>query len=83
LVMWDDAIAKELHGARDREAYGRHLRLMREWGAAVLAESAMSEAQLCRALGCPGRPLALVLDNYAYLRITARRPVTSHSKAAP
>lgn len=70
LLPWDDAIATHLHGARDARAYAGHLRLGRDWGLRLLAEAAMDEAALAVALGCPGRRLVKMLDDYCYIVYT-------------
>lgn len=70
VMPWDAAIALALHGARDGEAFARHQRLAREWSSALLAETGLTESALARAAGRPGMPLAKLLDEYCYVRIT-------------
>ncbi|MEF9904730.1 hypothetical protein [Streptomyces sp. P9-A2] len=70
LVPWDEAIARKLHGARDAAAYTAHQRLNRDWARHVLADSGLDEEQLAVLYGCPGRPLAKMLDDYTYLTLT-------------
>jgi hypothetical protein len=69
VMPWDAAIAVRLHGARDRDAFDRHLRLGRKWAVALLAESGLDEAGLSVAIGRPGMPLAKVLDEYCYVSV--------------
>ncbi|MDH6135422.1 hypothetical protein P3T37_004837 [Kitasatospora sp. MAA4] len=71
VMPWDAAIAVHLHGARDGEAFARHLRCGRAWARAVLAESGLGERELPAAVGRPSVPLAKVLDDYLYVTITA------------
>lgn len=71
LMPWDEAIAIALHGARDSAAFGGHLRIGREWGLALLAESGLDEDALAERLGRPGIGLAKLLDEYCYLRFTS------------
>ncbi|MER7783293.1 hypothetical protein ACFYNV_10315 [Streptomyces albidoflavus] len=70
LVPWDEAIARKLHGARDAGAYVAHQRLNGEWARLVLAGSGMDEDGIAMLYGCPGRPLAKMLDDYAYITLT-------------
>ncbi|QGZ51144.1 hypothetical protein GPZ77_24625 [Streptomyces sp. QHH-9511] len=70
LVPWDEAIARRLHGARDAEAYVAHHRLNREWARRLLADSGLDEEALAASYGCPGRPLAKMLDDYTYIKLT-------------
>lgn len=70
LVPWDEAIARKLHGSRDAEAYLAHQRLNRDWARRLLAGSLLDEAALASSYGCPGRPLAKMLDDYAYIKLT-------------
>ena len=72
-MPWDAAIALALHGARDGDAFARHLRLGREWARALLAETGLTESNLVAAAGRPMTPLAKVLDEYCYVRITYAR----------
>ncbi|TDB81044.1 hypothetical protein E1091_19085 [Micromonospora fluostatini] len=66
LPPWDDAIARALHGCRDADAYGAHLRLTRSWALRLLAEAGTDEVAFTTALGHPGRTLAKMLDDYCY-----------------
>ncbi|MFJ9003799.1 hypothetical protein [Streptomyces canus] len=70
LVPWDEAIARKLHGARHAAAYVDHQRLNRDWARRVLADSGLDEQELAVLYGCPGRPLAKMLDDYAYITLT-------------
>lgn len=70
VMMWDEAIARRLHGARDAAAYSGHQRLGRAWARRLLAEAGLDEKSLAVTLGCPGRSLAKMLDDYCYLRFT-------------
>ncbi|MFD4986139.1 hypothetical protein [Streptomyces sp. NPDC058374] len=70
LVPWDEAIARKLHGARDAAAYVAHQRLNREWARNILADSRLDEDGLAMLYSCPGRPLAKMLDDYAYVTLT-------------
>jgi hypothetical protein len=70
LVPWDEAIARRLHAARDADAYLAHQRLNRDWARKLLADSGLDEAALAAAYGCPGRSLAKMLDDYAYIKLT-------------
>ncbi|KOX05345.1 hypothetical protein ADL04_06800 [Streptomyces sp. NRRL B-3648] len=70
LVPWDEAIARRLHGARDAAAYVAHQRLNRDWARRVLADSGLEEEELAVLYRCPGRPLAKMLDDYAYITLT-------------
>ena len=70
VMPWDAAIAARLHGGRDAAAFARHLRMGRDWAAAVLAEAGVSERELPAVVGRPGVSLAKVLDEYCYIRIT-------------
>jgi hypothetical protein len=67
---WDETIARQLHGARDPVAFGRHLLLGRDWAQRLLAEAATDERTLALRLGRPGRTLAKMLDDYCYVEIT-------------
>jgi hypothetical protein len=71
IMPWDAAIAARLHGGRDGAAFGRHLRLGREWAAKVIAEAGGEEA-VAEIVGRPGIPLAKILDEYLYVTITMR-----------
>ncbi|WP_410662472.1 hypothetical protein [Amycolatopsis sp. lyj-84] len=66
IMPWDAAIAAALHGDRDGAAFGRHLRLGREWAAAVIAEAGDGIPALV------GRPVSLakILDEYLYVVFT-------------
>lgn len=70
VMPWDAAIALALHGARGGKAFARHQRLGREWSSALLAETGLTESKLAEAAGRPGMPLAKLLDEYCYVRIT-------------
>ncbi len=70
IMPWDAAIAARLHGNRDGAAFGRHLRLGREWAAAVIAESGGDEDALPELVGRPTVSLAKILDEYLYVTIT-------------
>lgn len=70
LLPWDEAIANGLHGRRDADAYASHQRLTRGWARQLLAEAEMDEGELAAALGCPGRPLTKMLDDYCYIVFT-------------
>jgi hypothetical protein len=70
VMPWDAAIAVQLHGSRDGAAFGRHLRLGREWARAVIAESGLSAQELAGEVGRPAVPLAKVLDEYLYVTVT-------------
>lgn len=70
LMPWDDAIAQALHGAQEGDAYAGHLSLGRRWARDLLRRSDLDEAGLSTRLGCPGRPLSKILDDYCYLRFT-------------
>ena len=50
-----------------------HLRLGRRWARDLLATSALDEEALLADLDRSGATLAKVLDEYCYLRYTARR----------
>ncbi|ANN17022.1 hypothetical protein SD37_16120 [Amycolatopsis orientalis] len=69
IMPWDAAIAVTLHGARDGAAFGRHLRLGREWAAAVIAEANSNGDGISALVGRPVS-LAKVLDEYLYVAIT-------------
>jgi hypothetical protein len=72
IMPWDAAIAATLHGDRDGAAFGRHLRLGRDWAAAVIAEagtSGVSGEAIPALMGRPV-PLAKVLDEYLYVAFT-------------
>jgi hypothetical protein len=73
VMPWDGAIALALHGARDGAAFARHQRLGRDWAHALLAGTGLTEAKLVAAAGRPGVPLAKLLDEYCYVRITYAR----------
>ncbi|MBB5857397.1 hypothetical protein ACFQ05_31315 [Amycolatopsis umgeniensis] len=66
IMPWDAAIAAALHGDRDGAAFGRHLRLGREWAAAVITEAGDGIPALV------GRPVSLakILDEYLYVAFT-------------
>lgn len=74
IMPWDAAIAAQLHGSRDGAAFGRHLRLGREWAVAVIAEAGCEDAggeeAVPEIVGRPGIPLAKILDEYLYVTIT-------------
>ena len=70
VMPWDQAIAVQLHGARDATAFTNHLALGRSWAKSLLAESGLDEVQLVTELGRPGATLAKVLDEYCYVRYT-------------
>jgi hypothetical protein len=70
VMPWDKGIAVALHGARDGAAFARHQRLGREWARALLDETGLTETRLVAAVGRPGAPLAKLLDEYCYVRIT-------------
>ncbi|MFE0579966.1 MmcQ/YjbR family DNA-binding protein [Streptomyces sp. NPDC058874] len=77
VMPWDAAIAERLHGARDGDAFARHLRTGGAWARAVLAEAGgLPEASVCADLGRPHVSLAKILDEYLYVTIThgARTP---------
>jgi hypothetical protein len=74
-MPWDAAIAAKLHGARDAAAFGRHLRLGRQWARAVLDEAGSTEEDLAALVGRPGHSLAKLLDEYCYLAFTLGSPV--------
>jgi hypothetical protein len=69
IMPWDAAIATTLHGARDGAAFGRHLRLGREWAAAVIAEADSNGDGISALVGRPVS-LAKILDEYLYVAIT-------------
>ncbi|WP_244162451.1 hypothetical protein [Amycolatopsis regifaucium] len=69
IMPWDAAIAGTLHGARDGAAFGRHLRLGREWAAATLAEADSNGDGISALVGRPVS-LAKILDEYLYVAIT-------------
>ncbi|WP_410659398.1 hypothetical protein [Amycolatopsis sp. lyj-112] len=69
IMPWDAAIATTLHGDRDGAAFGRHLRLGRDWAAAVVAEAGDEGATIPALMGRPVS-LAKVLDEYLYVAIT-------------
>lgn len=71
IMPWDAAIAAELHGGRDGAAFGRHLRLGREWAAKVIAEAGGEDA-VAGLVGRPGISVAKILDEYLYVTITMR-----------
>jgi hypothetical protein len=88
VVPWDAAIAVAMHGARDGEAFARRQRLGRDWARALLHGTGLTETKLSAAAGRPGVPLAKLLDEYCYVRITyaRREPRPSRarrSRAAP
>lgn len=70
VMPWDAAIAARLHGARDGAAFGRHLRLGREWAAAVRAGAGVDEEAVPGLVGRAGVTLAKLLDEYCYVSIT-------------
>lgn len=70
VMPWDAAIAQSLHGTRDADAFGRHLRLGRSWAQAVLAEAATTQEALPELVGRPTVSLAKLLDEYLYLELT-------------
>jgi hypothetical protein len=71
IVPWDAAIARALHGrSRDGAAFGRHLRLGRQWARSLIAESGVDEDALPGLVGRPGVSLAKLLDEYMYVTIT-------------
>jgi hypothetical protein len=67
---WDDAIATRLHGRRDAVGFASHLRLMRTWSRALLAEARASEEQVAARVGRPTESLAKLLDEYCFMTIT-------------
>ncbi|WP_037306240.1 hypothetical protein [Amycolatopsis orientalis] len=69
IMPWDAAIAAALHGTRDGAAFGRHLRLGREWAAAVIAEAGSDGDGISALVGRPVS-LAKILDEYLYVAIT-------------
>ncbi|OXM45944.1 hypothetical protein [Amycolatopsis alba] len=69
IMPWDAAIAATLHGARDGAAFGEHLRLGREWAAAVIAEAGADGEKIPALVGRPVS-LAKVLDEYLYVAFT-------------
>jgi len=69
IIPWDAAIAAALHGDRDGAAFGRHLRLGREWAAAVIAEAADDGEKIPALVGRPVS-LAKILDEYLYVAFT-------------
>ncbi len=71
IMPWDAAIATELHGDRDGPAFGRHLRLGREWATAIIAESGGEGDAIPARMGRPVS-LAKILDEYLYVSITLR-----------
>ena len=73
VMPWDLMIAQRLYGGRDRDAFAAHLRLGRRWAQDLLATSALDEEALLADLDRSGATLAKVLDEYCYLRYTARR----------
>lgn len=70
IMPWDAAIAKRMHTRRDGEAFARHLRLGREWAAAVIAESGGDETEVPAMVGRPIASLAKLIDEYLYVTIT-------------
>lgn len=70
IMPWDEAIARQLHGSRNRQAFVTHLRMGRDWGRALLKQAQMTEAEFVIAMGRPGMSLAKLLDEYCYVTIT-------------
>ena len=70
VMPWDAAIALALHGARDGDAFAHHQALGRDWAAALLADTGLTEPRLAAAAGRPGASLAKLLDEYCYIEIT-------------
>ena len=73
VMPWDLLIAQRLHGGRDRAAFAQHLTFGRRWANQLLQDSGLGEEQLVAELHRPGASLARVLDEYCYLRYTAKR----------
>jgi hypothetical protein len=72
IMPWDAAIAKRMHTVRDGGAFGRHLRLGREWAATVIAEAGGDEAAVPAMVCRPIVSLAKLLDEYLYVTITMK-----------
>jgi len=70
VMPWDLMIATRLHGARDGDAFARHLRLGRSWARALLDGAGHDEQQLAAEVGQPSASLARLLDEYCYVRYT-------------
>jgi hypothetical protein len=70
VMPWDAAIAAQLYGGRDRDAFDRHLRQGRAWAATVRAEWGGDAGDLPTAIGRPGISLAKILDEYCYVSVT-------------
>ncbi len=68
IMPWDAAIATQLHGARDGDAFAAHQRLGRRWARALLTGTGLNETDLALHLGRPGVSLAKMLDEYAFLK---------------
>jgi hypothetical protein len=68
IMLWDAAIAAQLHGRRDESAFAEHLRL------AVRGHAPCSPKRApCQALvGRPSVPPAKILDEYLHVTITMR-----------
>ncbi|MFJ1755068.1 MmcQ/YjbR family DNA-binding protein [Kitasatospora sp. NPDC088134] len=83
VMPWDAAIAEHLHGARDADAFARHLTLGRTWARAVLAEARTAGAPADGGTSVPelvGRApvsLAKVLDEYLYVRLSMKPAATA------
>ncbi|MCA1218396.1 hypothetical protein [Streptomyces sp. 8L] len=69
-MPWDEAIARQLHGARDHCAYMAHQRLGRAWARRLLAETDLDERGLAAAVDAEDRTLPKLLDDYCYIRYT-------------
>ena len=72
VIPWDAAIAQRLYGARDTEAFARHLTLGRTWARSVLAEAQRPEGAVPELLGRPSVPLSKILDEYLYVRYSMK-----------
>lgn len=73
VVAWDHKIALTLHGARDADAFARHLQLGREWAQALLAEASVNEEEFSAVVERPNSTFAKLLDEYWYVTITLGR----------